>query len=166
MKTRIAWFVAGVVLTAGIGGVWAAKKEIVLIPAEDLKWEEMAPPPGAPKDGPTVSIAKVTGDPNKGAYAGFAKLPAGQQHPLHTHSSDVKAVVISGTFTVTPEGGTEKKIGPGGYFFVPANMKHSSSCAAGAPCVLYQEGPGKFDVKPVAEKGAEKGEKKAGAEKK
>jgi hypothetical protein len=41
-----------------------------------------------------------------------------------------------------------------GYFFVPANMKHSSSCAPGAPCVLFQEGPGKFDVKPVVEKAA------------
>ena len=99
-----------------------------------------------------MQIATVSGDPMKGAYSVFVKLPAGQPHPLHTHSSDVKVVVLSGTFTVTPEGGVEKKIGPGGYFFVPANMKHSSSCAPGAPCVMFQEGPGKFDVKPVMEK--------------
>jgi mannose-6-phosphate isomerase-like protein (cupin superfamily) len=156
MKTRIAWFVAGGVLIAGVGVVWAAKKEMVLIPAEELKWVEMPAPPGmkeAPK-GEAVQVATVSGDPMKGAYAAFVKLPAGQPHPLHTHSSDVKAVVLSGTFTVTPEGGVEKKIGPGGYFFVPANTKHSSSCAAGAPCVMFQEGPAKFDVKPVMEKTA------------
>jgi quercetin dioxygenase-like cupin family protein len=156
MKKRIAWLVAGVVLTAGIGVVWAAKKEIVLMPTEDLKWEPMPPPPGMKEmpNGETVELAKLSGDPMKGAYAVFVKLSAGQQHPLHTHSSDVKAVVLSGTFTITPEGGVEKKIGPGGYFFVPANTKHSSACAAGAPCVMFQEGPGKFDVKPVAEKPA------------
>jgi quercetin dioxygenase-like cupin family protein len=156
MKTKMAWIVAGVALSAGVGVAWAAKKEIVLMPAEDLKWVEMPPPPGmkdAPK-GDAVQIAVVSGDPMKGAYAAFVKLPAGQPHPLHTHSSDVKVVVLSGTFTVTPEGGVEKKIGPGGYFFVPANAKHTSSCAAGAPCVMFQEGPGKFDVKPVMEKAA------------
>jgi hypothetical protein len=35
---------------------------------------------------------------------------------------------------------------------IPGGMKHASSCAAGAPCVLFQMGPAKFDVKPVAEK--------------
>ncbi len=156
MKTKMAWIVAGVALSASIGVAWAAKKEIVLMPSEDLKWVEMPPPPGmkdAPK-GDTVQIAVVSGDPMKGAYGAFVKLSAGQVHPLHTHSSDVKAVVLSGTFIVTPEGGVEKKIGPGGYFFVPAKTKHSSSCAAGAPCVMFQEGPGKFDVKPVMEKPA------------
>ena len=156
MKTRSAWFVAGVMLSAGVGVAWAAKKEIVLMPAEELKWVEMPAPPGmkeAPK-GEAVQIAIVSGDPMKGAYSAFVKLPAGQPHPLHTHSSDVKSVVLSGTFTVTPEGGAEKKIGAGGYFFIPANAKHSSACAPGAPCVLFQEGPAKFDIKPVMEKPA------------
>ena len=78
---------------------------------------------------------------------------AGQVHPLHTHTSDVKSVVVSGTFMVGPEGGPEKKLGPGSYFFVPGRMKHTSTCAAGADCVLFQETSGKFDMKPVAEKG-------------
>jgi mannose-6-phosphate isomerase-like protein (cupin superfamily) len=166
MKARIAWFFAGVVFTAGIGGVLAAKKELVLMPAGELKWEDMPPPPGmkeppagAPKMEPP-KVAKISGDMMKGAYAAFVSVPAGQPHPLHTHGSDTKAIVISGTFTVTPDGGAEKKIGPGGYFFIPANAKHSSACAPGAPCVMYQEGPGKFDVKFVEEKSAAAEKKK------
>lgn len=94
--------------------------------------------------------------PDKGAYTAFAKLPAGQMHPLHTHTSDIKCVVVSGTFILGPEGGPEKKLGPGSYFFVPGGMKHTSGCAEGAPCVLFQEGPGKFDMKSVGDKGGKK----------
>ena len=68
----------------------------------------------------------------KGAYAAFAKISAGQMHPLHTHSKVTKAVVVSGTFVLTAEDGVEKKIGPGGYFSVPGGLKHTSGCAAGA----------------------------------
>ena len=62
----------------------------------------------------------------------------------------------TGILVLTPEGGVEKRLGPGGYFDVPGGLKHTSGCAAGAPCLLFQEGPGAFDMKPVAVKGAEK----------
>ena len=151
---------------AVVGAAWAAKKEIVLISPEDLKWVDVPAPPGAPANpAGGAQVANVKGDAFKGAYSAFAKIPAGQVHPLHTHSSDVTAVVVSGTFTVTPEGGAEKKLGPGSYFMVPGGTKHLSGCAAGAPCVVFQMGPAKFDMKPVAEK-AEKAEKTEKTEKK
>lgn len=149
MKSRLALFIAGILAWAAVGVAWAAKKDIVMMTPEGLKWMDVPNAPGA-------QVANVTGDIFKGAYVAFAEVPAGQVHPLHTHSSQVSAVVVSGTFTVTPEGGTEKKLGPGSYFTVPGGVKHMSSCAAGAPCVLFQQGPGKFDMKPVAEKTAEK----------
>ena len=149
MKSRLAWFIAGVLACATVGAAWAAKKEISMMTPEDLKWIDVPNAQGA-------QVANVSGDIFKGAYAAFAKVPAGQMHPLHTHSSEVSAVVVSGTFIVTPEGGAEKKLGPGSYFTIPAHAKHVSSCAAGAPCVLFQQGPGKFDMKPVEEKTAEK----------
>jgi len=159
MKTRFAWLITvAIVSTAAVGVVWAAKKEITTMVPEDLKWVDVPNAGGA-------QVANVTGDILKGAHAAFAKIPAGQAHPLHTHTSEVKAVVVSGTFILTPEGGTEKRLGPGSYFSVPGGAKHSSGCAEGAPCVLFQQGTGKFDMKPVAEKPvAEKpaGEKPAG----
>ena len=54
-----------------------------------------------------------------------------------SHTSDTKAVVVSGTFIVTPEGGAEKRFGPGSYFMVLGGMKHTSGCAEGVPCVLF-----------------------------
>src|SRR5262245_36479999 len=158
MKTGIAWFVAGVALTAGVSAVWAAKKEMVVMTPDELKWADVPAPPGAPAApaGGGAQVANVMGDAMKGAYSAFAKIPAGSMHPLHTHTADTKAVVVSGTWLIGPEGGPEKKLGPGSYFLVPGGMKPTSGCAPGAPCILFQEGPAKFDMKPVAEKGDKK----------
>jgi quercetin dioxygenase-like cupin family protein len=147
MKNRLGWIFAGTLTCVAIGGAWAAKKEIVAMTGEDLKWVDV------PESG-GVQVANVSGDVMKTAYSAFAKIPAGQMHPLHTHTSDTKAVVISGTFVLTPEGGVEKKLPAGSYFMVPGGLKHTSGCAAGAPCLLFQQGPAKFDMKPVVEKPA------------
>lgn len=148
MKKLMVVVVLGLAATAYAKGGKA--KEAVLTKADDMKWVEIPESGGA-------QISPVTGDPMKGAYSAFVKLPAGQDHPLHTHTNDVKAVIISGTFVVTPEGGTESKLGPGSYFMVPGGMRHTSRCDAGAPCVFFQEGTAKFDVKPVAAAPAPKG---------
>ncbi len=136
-------------MACAVGAAWAAKKELVTSAPEDMKWTEI------PNSG-GVQVTSVQGDMMKGAHTAFAKIPAGAVHPLHTHTSEVKAVVVSGTFLVGPEGGPEKKLGPGSYFVVPGGMKHTSSCAEGAPCVLFQQSSGKFDMKPVGDKPAKK----------
>ena len=119
------------------------KKEPVMWAAEDIKWVEM-------KDGPPgVMVATLWGDMTKGAYGAFVKFsPANTKNPLHTHSSDIKAVVLSGTFTSGPEGGPEKTYGAGSYLFVPGGWKHTSG-AGDAGCTFFMEQSGKFDMKPV-----------------
>jgi quercetin dioxygenase-like cupin family protein len=149
MNTGLRWIVAGSLTCIVAGGAWAAKKELTTTTPEEMKWVDVP-------DSGGVQVASVSGDMMKGAYSAFAKLPAGQMHPLHTHTAEVKSVVVSGTFLLTPEGGVEKKLPPGSYFVVPGGMKHTSGCAAGAPCVLFQQGPAKFDMKPVVEKPAAK----------
>jgi quercetin dioxygenase-like cupin family protein len=139
----------GVAVFAVVGVAWAAKKELTMVAPEELKWMDI------PESG-GVQVANVTGDVMKGAYSAFAKIPAGQKHPLHTHTNDTKLVVVSGTFLIGPEGGPEKKLAPGSFAVVPGGFKHTSSCAEGAPCLLFQEGAAKFDMKPVDEKTAAK----------
>jgi quercetin dioxygenase-like cupin family protein len=126
-------------LTQAAGGDEARKASAIATDA--LKWEEMS----AKASG--VKIATVSGEYTKGAWAGFIKFPAGSKSVIHTHSSDLKIVVVSGTFHYgdTPE--TERNYGAGSYVFIPANLPHSNSQPEGA--LLYAEQPGKFDNNPV-----------------
>ena len=54
--------------------------------------------------------ATAWGDPSKGPHGAFHKFPAGFATPLHTHSSDLRIVVISGTMSMTGEDGNETKL--------------------------------------------------------
>lgn len=120
-------------------------KAPVFKPAEDLKWEDLDPT-GAPG----VKIADVWGNHAKGAWGGFIKFPAGFAAPLHTHTHDVKIVVISGTFLQTPEGKSEVRLGPGSYEMQPGgNYRHTTGCDKASECLFFAEGSGKFDLKPV-----------------
>jgi quercetin dioxygenase-like cupin family protein len=112
---------------------------------DELSWSEVP-------DSGGVQVATLSGDFFKSAHRVMAKFPAGTAHPLHTHSAKVTVVVISGIFTFGAEGGPEKEYGPGSYLEVPGGFKHTSGCTAAGPCMVYQEGSGKFDMKPAAKK--------------
>jgi len=113
----------------------------VAVTADALAWQEM------PAKGSGVMIATVSGDYTQGAWAGFVRFPAGSKSGVHTHSSDLKIVVVSGTFHYGSTPDTERNYGAGSYVFIPANLPHSNSQPQGA--LLYTEQPGKFDNKPV-----------------
>ena len=117
------------------------KKVPILWAAEDIKWE-------APKDAPPgVMAAGLWGNMGKGAYGALIKFGQTMDTPLHIHTSDTKAVVVSGSFWYAAEGGERKMLGPGSYFMIPGGLRHTSGSEAGT--VVFQEGPGKFDVKMV-----------------
>lgn len=117
------------------------KKEATLWAAEDIKWE-------TPKEAPPgLMSAGLWGNMAKGAYGALVKFGEAMDNPLHTHTYDTKAVVVSGSFWYAPEGGEKKMLGPGSYFMVPAGLRHTSGAEAGT--VVFQEGPGKFDFKMV-----------------
>jgi uncharacterized RmlC-like cupin family protein len=115
--------------------------QAVTVTADSLAWQEMS------AKGSGVMIATVSGDYTQGAWAGFVRFPAGSKSGVHTHSSDIKIVVVSGTFHYGSTPDTERNYGAGSYVFIPANLPHSNSQPQGA--LLYAEQPGKFDNKPV-----------------
>ena len=120
------------------------KKQPVMWAAADIKWEAM-------KDGPPgVMVATLWGDMTKGAYGTLTKFPPNHKNPLHTHSSDIRGVVISGTFVGGPEGGPEKSYGAGSYLLHPAGWKHTSG-AGDTGCTLFIEQSGKFDMNMIGE---------------
>ncbi len=137
-------FGCGIAAVALVGGAVvakeAAKKEIVQETTADLTWKELMP--GAPLQG-----AEVWKGPG-GAGCQFVKFPKGTAVPLHWHTKDTHAIVISGSFGSAPEGGGEPKLlGPGSHQFVPGKLKHSTKCGDAADCVIYSCSPGPFDVK-------------------
>ena len=117
--------VLSVILLWGVAGTVAQKKakEAVVWPANEIKW--------------------------LGAYGALIKLPAGMKNPLHSHSSDLKLIVLSGTFLYTPEDGTEQHLGPGSYLFEPEGTRHISGTGDDGPCEVFQESSGKFDFVPA-----------------
>jgi quercetin dioxygenase-like cupin family protein len=125
----------------------ASAKSFVVKPATDMKWEPLP-------DANGVMQSLLWGDSAKGAYASISKFPAGWSAPLHTHPSNHKLVVISGTWIHGEPGKPDVKLGPGSYLFQPAGMKHTSACDAASECLAFLESSGKFGIKMVEEKKA------------
>ena len=117
----------------------------VFMPSADLKWVQLAP-----QMNPGILIADVWGDHAKAGYGAFLKFPPGFLSPLHTHTDDIRIVVISGTYTQQPEGKATVRLGPGSYALQPGgSYKHVSGCDKASECLLFIESTGPFDLKPV-----------------
>jgi uncharacterized protein DUF4437 len=129
-----------------------AESRLAVMPAGDMKWADLDP--GAPG----VKVADLWGHHAKGAFGALFKLPAGFAAPLHTHTHDMKVVIVSGTYIQAPEGKPEFRLGPGSYFMQPGgNYRHTTTCDKASDCVFFVESRGPFDLKPVPlEKGPTK----------
>jgi anti-sigma factor ChrR (cupin superfamily) len=122
-----------------------AASRLLVMPAGDLKWTDLDP-----QGAPGVKVADLWGDHAKGAFGAFFKLPAGFAVPLHTHTHDMKVVIVSGTYIQAPEGKPEFRLGPGSYFLQPGgNYRHTTTCDKASDCVFLVESGGKFDLKVV-----------------
>lgn len=126
--------------------------EPIAIPAAGLTWTDLDPT-GAPG----VKIADLWGDHRTGAFGAFFRLPAGFAAPLHTHTHDMKLVIVSGTYIQGPEGRPEFLLGPGSYLLQPGgSYRHTTSCDQASECLFFVESEGAFDLHPAgAEPAAE-----------
>ena len=115
----------------------------LMVSFADLKWVELPERKG-------MQFAVLSGDPKVGPYTQIRKVPAGTDNPLHSHSSEIKNVIISGLWFTGSDAASAKDFGPGSVVVMPADWVHVSGCRAGSDCVFYQEGKGKFDFKPAA----------------
>ena len=123
----------------------AAEGVPVVAPAADLTWTDLDPV-GAPG----VKVAVLWGDIAKGPFGAFFKLPPSFAAPLHTHTHDMKLVIVSGTYIQVPKGQSEFRLGPGSYLLQPGgNYQHTTSCDPVAACIFFVESDGAFDLKPV-----------------
>ena len=115
-----------------------------MVSSTDLNWVELPERKG-------MQFATLSGDPKTGSYTQIRKVPAGTDNEPHSHSSEIKNIIISGVWYTGRDSASAKDFGPGSVIVMPADWVHVSGCRAGSDCVFYQEGKGKFDFKPVAE---------------
>jgi len=118
----------------------------LMVSFEELKWTELPERNG-------MQFALLSGDPKTGAYTQMRRVPAGTDNPMHRHSSDLTNVIISGVWYTGEDSASARDFGAGSIVRMPANWVHVSGCRPGSECVFYQEGKGRFDFKPVADKG-------------
>ena len=115
----------------------------LMVQFEELKWTALPERPG-------MQFVVLSGDLKRGEYTQLRKVPAGTDNPLHSHSSELKNVIIQGVWYTGTDAASAKDFGPGSVILMPGNWVHVSGCRAGRECVFYQEGKGKFDFKPAA----------------
>lgn len=120
------------------------KGNAVIMPASDIKWTDVP-------DFPGVKMAVVQGDASKGPHHAFIKLPAGFTAPLHHHTADHYATILSGTVIFTIDG-QDHKLSTGSYFSFTGKKSHVTKCEATADCVLFNDVRAKWDVVPEERK--------------
>lgn len=106
--------------------------EFTSIRAADARWTR-----DPPSD---VEIAPLWGKPLSGEAGGeLYRFEPNYASPEHTHPFHERAMVIRGAFVVLRPGQAPHPLGPGDYFFVPANSVHATRCEGAEPCELYNE---------------------------
>lgn len=114
----------------------------LMVSFAELKWIGLPERKG-------MQFAVLSGDPKTGPYTQMRRVPAGTDNPLHTHSSQLKNVIIQGVWYTGVNSAAAKDFGPGSIIVMPADWVHVSGCRPGSECVFYQEGSGKFDFHPA-----------------
>jgi gentisate 1,2-dioxygenase len=94
---------------------------------------------------PGASQAAVWGDPASGAHAAFTKFVPNFEAGLHTHTNDLRIVVVKGAYVYKPEQGEAIRVTPGQFLLIPGGVRHSTGSDAQEETVFYQEADGKFD---------------------
>ena len=123
------WLV--VAIASGLGGSIIAgvlahsTKQMIVVPFDVAQFGPLDP---AHPSGNQSSV--LWGDPMKGPSAMLVKFKKGVS-ALHYRSSDYHLTVLQGTMKHWAEGQREedaKPLGPGSYWFQPANLSHADAC--------------------------------------
>src|SRR5688572_30555789 len=98
---------------------------------------------------PGASQTAVRGDPTSGAHGAFTKFVPNFEAGPHTHTNDLRIVVVKGAYVYKPEQGDAIRVTPGQYLLIPGGVRHSTGSDAKEETLFYQEADGKFDFNPV-----------------
>jgi mannose-6-phosphate isomerase-like protein (cupin superfamily) len=142
MKSKLFTFVAFTAVLCAAASLPALGAGQAAVTAKaDLQWKEMGTA--------GVAAAPVSGDMDKGPSRFFLKYPKGLVTPMHHHTADHYATVVSGSITLTVNG-KEHKLGPGSYFALTGQASHSARVEGNEEAVFFIQADGPWDV--VADK--------------
>lgn len=100
---------------------------------------------------PGVSKKALWGDQENGPYGAFTRFAPGQVNPLHTHTNEVRLIVLEGAYVYTPAEGEEIRVHPGEYLAVPGGIAHVSAGDEEDGALFVESSEGGFDLNPIDE---------------
>lgn len=103
-----------------------------------------------PGDPNSTEIAVLRGDPTTGPSDMLMRFGRGEG-VSHVHSSDYRLVVIEGEMkhAEADAHAAAPRMGPGSYWFQPANLPHVDSCLSDR-CTMFISWSGKRDTTRIA----------------
>jgi quercetin dioxygenase-like cupin family protein len=145
MQAKLVSVVGVAVVACSLGvAVAQSKKEPVFVESEKAEFKEVVP---------GVKKKILWGNHDVGPYGAFTKFDPGLTNPLHTHTNEVRIVVLKGAYIYKPQNGNERRVGAGSYISIPGGAVHVSRGDPKEGALFYEESPGKFDLKGVDQKG-------------
>ena len=142
IQAKLVSVVAVVACSLGVA-VAQSKKEPVFVESEKAEFKEVVP---------GVKKKILWGKDDAGPYGAFTKFDPGLTNPLHSHTSEVRIVVLQGAYVYKPQNGNERRVGAGSYISIPGGDVHVSMADPKEGALFYEESPGKFDLKVVDQK--------------
>src|SRR5262249_26896765 len=126
------------VLAIGVAVAPSDGPKMTVVQTAERHWKpKLALPPAA-------FGANLWGDPATGPYGFVGKFPVNFRVPLHSHTNDVRVVMLKGNMVITYPGELEVEIAEGGYFLLPARRAYVASCAKGCEFLAFDQLP--FDI--------------------
>lgn len=125
-----------------VTSVAASDRPSVSVPLTQLKFGPTGVSDGVHGE---LLAAPAYGDLAHGAHGTFIRMPAGFVSPIHTHTEDYYAVVISGVGANGLPGSTDVQLPVGSYWFQKGGERHVTKCLSPTDCVFFLSQPGKFD---------------------
>ncbi len=145
MQAKLVSVFGVAVVACALGVVLAqSKKEPVYVESGKAEFKEIVP---------GVKKKILWGNHDKGPYGAFTKFDPGLTNSLHSHTSEVRIVVLQGAYIYKPQNGNERRVGVGSYISIPGGDVHVSTGDPKEGALFYEESPGKFDLKAVDQKG-------------
>ena len=118
------------------------KTSSISTPATELKYGPTGISDGVHGE---LHAAPAYGDLANGPHGTFIKMPAGFVSPIHTHTDDYWAVVVSGSMVNKKPNDPDVPLPMGSYYFQKGGESHVTKCLSSNGCVFFVSQNGKFD---------------------